>query len=169
MRLLIRMSRCTHGVHLSKLKPPQPGMLWLEHCRSLSPALRRKRQPTGCSAPPTPAFRLSSRGPFMSVLPSYNPPRGLSLLCCSHTCNPAHRARTLSHTPVAFASSSAARSVKTQTDTDRDRTPTTAPPEDVKRILQLAHPERWRLAGKLVYQTKNPLSPYHFKHNFQLE
>ncbi|XP_044202508.1 ATP-binding cassette sub-family B member 10, mitochondrial [Thunnus albacares] len=159
MRLLIRMSRCTHGGDLSKLKPPQSGVLWLEYRRTLSAALRRKRQPTGarCSAPPTPAFRLSSPGPFMSVLPCYSPLRGLSLLCCSHTSNPADRARTVSHTSVAFASSSAASSptpsgsVKTQP--DRDRTPTTVPLEDVKRILRLAHPERLRLAAALGFLT----------------
>ncbi|KAM7406267.1 hypothetical protein PAMP_000655 [Pampus punctatissimus] len=159
MRLLIRMSGCTHGVHLSKLKPPQPGMLWLETRRTLFPALRRKRQSTGarCSAPTTTAFRLSSPRPFMSIPPYYSPLRGLSLLYRSHTSNPAGTARTVSHTPVAFASSSAAstptpsESVKTQT--DRDHTPTTATQEDVKRILQLAHPERWRLAAALGFLT----------------
>lgn len=169
MRLLIRMSRCTHGGHLHRLKP-QPVLLWLDHRRTLSPALRRKRQPTGvrCSAPLTPALRLSSPGPFMSVLPCISPLRGLSSVCSLHTSSPADRARTVSHTPVAFKSSSAAStptpsgSVKTQTDPERDRTPTSVPMQDVKRILKLAYPERGRLAGKLVYQHTDPLSPPSF-------
>ncbi|XP_042353520.1 ATP-binding cassette sub-family B member 10, mitochondrial [Plectropomus leopardus] len=136
MGLLIRMSRCSQ----TKLKLTQPRMLWLQHRPTLSAALRRKRQSAGVSSVhPTPAFTLCS--PFMSVLPR----RGLSVLS-SHT-------RTVIHTPVAFASSSAAStpspagSVKTQTDTKTAQTPTTVPLDDVKRILQLAHPERWRLAA----------------------
>lgn len=155
MRLLIRMSRCTHGGHLSKLKLTQPRMFWLDHRLTLSAAPRRKRQSTGVksSLHPAPAFPLSSPRPFMSVLACGPPLGGLSVLC-SHTPT-AGRARTVTHTPVAFAGSSAASSptpagsVKTQTDAERDQTPTTVPLEDVKRILHLAHPERWRLAGKL--------------------
>uniref|UniRef100_A0A8C9XPE4 ATP binding cassette subfamily B member 10 n=1 Tax=Sander lucioperca TaxID=283035 RepID=A0A8C9XPE4_SANLU len=157
MRLLIRMSGCSHGVHLSKLKLPQPRMLWLDHRLTLSAAFRRKRPSTGVksSVHPTTAFPFCSPGPYMSVL-SCSPLRGLSILC-SHT--PTGRARTVTHTPVAFASSSAASTptpagpAKTQTDTDSDQTPTTVPLEDVKRILQLAHPERWRLAAALGFLT----------------
>ncbi|TDH17207.1 hypothetical protein EPR50_G00006000 [Perca flavescens] len=157
MRLLIRMSRCSHGVHLSKPKLPQPRMLWLDHRLTLSAAFRRKRQWTGVksSVRPTTAFPFCSPGPFMSVL-SCGPLRGLSILC-PHT--PTGRARTVTHTPVAFTSSSAASTptpagpAKTQTDTDRDQTRTTVPLEDVKRILQLAHPERWRLAAALGFLT----------------
>lgn len=155
MRLLIRMSRCTHGVHLSKFKLTQPRLLWLDHRLSLSAALRRKRQSTGVrpSVQPTPAFPLSSPGATVSVLPC-SPLGGLSIVCPHSTTG---RARTFTHTPVAFASSSAAstptpaESVKTQTDTEEGQTPTTVPLEDVRRILQLAHPERWSLAGRLCY------------------
>ncbi|XP_073321277.1 ATP-binding cassette sub-family B member 10, mitochondrial [Pagrus major] len=154
MRLLIRMSRCTHGVHLSKLKLTQPRMLWLEHRLTLSAALRRKKQSTGVkpSVQPTPGFPLSSPGAAVSVLPL----RGLSILC-PHS--PTGRARTLAHTPVAFASSSAAstptpaESVKTQKDAEGGQTPTTVPLEDVRRILQLARPERWSLAAALGFLT----------------
>nr|XP_046240118.1 ATP-binding cassette sub-family B member 10, mitochondrial [Scatophagus argus] len=157
MRLLIRMSRCTHGVQLSKLKLTQPRMLWLEHRLTLPAAFRRKRQSTGVksSVHPPPAFPLSSPRAITSVRPS-SPLRGLSVLC-SHS--DTGRARTLSHAPVAFASSSAAsaptpaESVKTQTDTERGQTPTTVPLEDVKRILQLAHPERWSLAAAVGFLT----------------
>lgn len=154
MRLLIRMSRCTHGGHLHKLKLAQPRVLWLEQRLTLSSALRRKRQSTGIKSSVHPALSLSSPRPFVSVLPC-GPLRCLSALC-SHS--PTGRARTLTHTPAAFASSSAAStptpagSVKTQTDAERGQT---VPLEDVKRILQLAHPERWRLAGKLCAYVTN--------------
>uniref|UniRef100_A0A8C4E7W0 ATP-binding cassette, sub-family B (MDR/TAP), member 10 n=1 Tax=Dicentrarchus labrax TaxID=13489 RepID=A0A8C4E7W0_DICLA len=152
MRLLTRMSRCTHGVHLSKLKLTQPRMLWLEHRLTPSAAPRRKRQSTGVNLPvhPTPAFPLSSPRPFVSVL-SFSPLRGLSTL--------GPHSRKLTHTPVAFASSSAAStpspagSVDPQTDPDRGQKPTTVPLEDVKRILKLAHPERWSLAAALGFLT----------------
>ncbi|XP_076582259.1 ATP-binding cassette sub-family B member 10, mitochondrial isoform X2 [Chaetodon auriga] len=152
MRLLIRMSRCTHGGHLHKLKLAQPRMLWLEPRLTLSSAHRRKRQSTGIkpSVQPSPAFPLSSPRPFMSGLPC-SPLRCLPALC-SH-------ARTLTHTPVAFASSSAAStptpagSVKTQTDSEGGRTPNKVPMEDAQRILRLAHPERWRLAAAVGFLT----------------
>ncbi|XP_070709563.1 ATP-binding cassette sub-family B member 10, mitochondrial [Pempheris klunzingeri] len=158
MRLLIRMSRCSHGGHLSKLKLTQPRMLWLEHRLTLSAALRKKRQATGVktSVYPPPASPLSSPRPLASVL-SCGPLRGFSVLC-SHT--PTGRARTVTHTPVAFASSSPAASaptpsgsVKGQTDSEGRRTPTTVPLEDVKRILKLAYPERWSLAAAVGFLT----------------
>ncbi len=157
MRLLICMSRCKHGGNLTKLKPTHPRMCWLEHRLTPSAALRRKRLSTGVksSVQPPPAFPLSSATSLLSVQPRSSL-RGLSVLGSR---SPAGRARTLAHTPVAFASSSAAstptpaESVKTQTDTESGQTPTTVPLEDVKRILQLARPERWRLAGKLCVDT----------------
>ncbi|KAG8001465.1 ATP-binding cassette sub-family B member 10 [Nibea albiflora] len=76
---------------------------------------------------------------------------------CVLPCGPIRglTARTLTHTPVAFASSSAsstptpADSVKTIT--ERAQSPTTIPVDDVKRILRLAHPERWRLAAAVGF------------------
>lgn len=130
MLLFIRLSRCTQGVHFSKLQLTQPRMLWLNHRPTPAAALRRKRQSSGS------VVLLSSPGANVSVLPC-SPPRGLPILC--------------SHTPVAFASSSAAsaptpaESAKAET----AQTTTTVPRKDVKRIMQLAYPERWRLAGKL--------------------
>ena len=99
MRLLIRMSRCTHGVHLSRFKLTQPRLLWLDHRLTLSAALRRKRQSTGVrpSVQPAPAFPLSSPGATVSVLPC-SPLRGLSVVCAHSTTG---RARTFTHTPVA--------------------------------------------------------------------
>uniref|UniRef100_A0A3Q1C4R4 ATP-binding cassette sub-family B member 10, mitochondrial n=1 Tax=Amphiprion ocellaris TaxID=80972 RepID=A0A3Q1C4R4_AMPOC len=71
--------------------------------------------------------------------------------------SPHGRTRTVTHTPVAFASSSAAstpaESVKTQTDTEGKKTATTVPLEDVKRIMRLAHPERWTLAAAVGFLT----------------
>lgn len=134
MRLLIRISGCTSGMTLSKLKLTQSGRSWLDHRLTHSAALRRKTQPAWARASSLSQRPLSSPGPFVSVL------------FCSHT-------RTVTHTPVAFASSSAAStptpagSVKTQADTENGQTSTSLPLDDVKRILRLAHPERWRLAG----------------------
>ncbi|XP_010730627.2 ATP-binding cassette sub-family B member 10, mitochondrial [Larimichthys crocea] len=141
MQLLIGMTRCSHGAPLSRLKLTHPRMLWLEHRLAFSASPQRKRQSTGVksSVHRIPAFLLSS--PSVSV-PPCSPFRGLS-------------ARTLTHTPVAFASSSAAStptpadSVKTTTKTGP--TSTTIPVDDVKRILRLAHPERWRLAAAVGF------------------
>ncbi|XP_068446189.1 ATP-binding cassette sub-family B member 10, mitochondrial [Clinocottus analis] len=148
MWLLMCLSRCSRGAHVSKLKPIQPRTLWLQHRQIPSAALRRKRQSTGVksSGTPTPAFLLSSSGSFVSVLPC-SPLRGIAILR-SHT----PRGRPVTHTPVAFATSSAAStstpagSLKTQTDTK-------STVHDVKRIWQLAHPERWRLAAALGFLT----------------
>lgn len=100
---------------------------------SLSAALRRKRQSNGDKSSPR---------PFMSVLPCTSL-RGLSVLC-PHTST--GRART--HTPVAFASSSTA---STPASSESVKTPTTVPLKDVPRILQLARPERWRLAAAVSF------------------
>uniref|UniRef100_A0A8C2ZUM1 ATP-binding cassette sub-family B member 10, mitochondrial n=1 Tax=Cyclopterus lumpus TaxID=8103 RepID=A0A8C2ZUM1_CYCLU len=110
------------------------------------PAGERLSTGVTSSGSPTPAFLLSSSGPFVSVWPC-SPLRGLSILR-SHT----PTGRPVTHTPVAFATSSAG-SVKTQTDTESGQTPTTVPLDDVKRILQLAHPERWSLAAALGFLT----------------
>lgn len=149
MRLLIGMSRCPHGGHLRELRLTPPGRLWPERRLSLSAAVRRKSPSTGVRSParPAPAPRLSS------VLP--RGPLGALSALCPHT--PAGRARAVSRTPVAFASSSSAASApppagaeKGRADAGEGQAPAAVPLEDVKRILQLARPERWRLAGKTV-------------------
>ncbi|XP_041846877.1 ATP-binding cassette sub-family B member 10, mitochondrial [Melanotaenia boesemani] len=157
MRLLIRMSKCTHRMPLWKLKPIQPRLLWLDHRTTLSASHRKRRQWTGMksSVQPTIASPLCMTGPMLSILPC-SQLTGLSALFSQ---TPTGRARTVTRTPVAFASSSAAskpapaESVKTQTDAERAQTPTTVPLEDVKRILRLAHPERWRLAAAVGFLT----------------
>lgn len=132
------MSRCTNGVHLSKLKPPQPGLVWLDCRLTHSAALRGKLTWAKSSA-------FAPR-----LLPSHRP--CVSVLLCS---NP----RTVTHTPVAFASSSAtstptpAGSVETQEETEKSQTPNSVPLDDVKRILRLAHPERWRLTAAVGFLT----------------
>lgn len=152
MLLFIRVSRCTQEVHLSKLKLTKPRMLWLDHRLTPSAALRRKRQPTVVKS--SPAFPLSSPRANMSVLP-FSPLRGFSIL---HSHSPTGQARTLTHTPVAFASSASsptpAESVK---EAHTVQTPSTLPLEDVKRLLHLAHPERWSLAGKLCVYCISPI------------
>lgn len=135
MRLL---SNCTNG--LLKLKLTQPKLVWLEHRAVLSSSAPGRRRQSGgvkTSVCPTPAGLVSSL--------SRRPPTRFSVLLTP--------ARAVLHTPVAFSSSSVAASpapagpVKTQAEAE-DRSPTTVPLEDVKRILGLSHPERWRLAGR---------------------
>ncbi|KAM9410571.1 ATP-binding cassette sub-family B member 10, mitochondrial [Pholidichthys leucotaenia] len=151
MRLLIRLSSCTHKVHLPRLKLVQPRFLCLEHSlTSASGALRWKRHSIGLGVcvHPAPVSHLYPSRPLVSAL-AHSPLTGLSVLG-SHT-------RTV--TPVAFAGSSTASTstpaapVKTQLDTETTATPTTVPLEDVTRILRLAHPERWRLAAAVGFLT----------------
>ncbi|XP_060923890.1 ATP-binding cassette sub-family B member 10, mitochondrial [Limanda limanda] len=148
MWLLVRTAGCTHGGHLSRLR--------LTQARGLSQGLRRTlsadpRRRSGASSSLHPVAR-----PLTSVLPRSS----LSILCL-HTSGSTARARAVTRTPVAFASSSAASSSSsssssspaTQPDPDREQTPTTVPLEDVKRIVGLAHPERWRLAAAFGFLT----------------
>lgn len=138
MMRLICSSQCTIGVRLSQLKlTAHPRMLWLDHRLAHSASVRRKRASTGIKVPDSRclASPLCSGTSLLKVLRFYPHPG---------------RARPFTHTPVAFASSSAAsapasdESIKTR----EVQTSTTVPVEDAKRILRLAHPERWRLAGK---------------------
>lgn len=165
MWLLLRMSGRSHAVHLSKLRLTQPGMLWLEHRLSLSSALRRKKQLTGLKSAVHPAPR----------------PLASALLLPSHasSASPARvTIRTITHTPVAFSSSSSSAASSSsptpedsQAEAGKQQTPTTVPLDDVKRILRLAHPERWTLAGKqvalhdLFSMATRPLRPQPSKKN----
>lgn len=137
----ICLSQCTSGARLSQLKlTTRPRMLWLDHRLAHSASVRRKRASAGfkvldsrCLASPLCLGRTDTS--VLEVLRLY-PHAG--------------RARPFTHTPVAFASSSAA-SAPTSDESIKTRevqTSTTVPVEDAKRILRLAHPERWRLAGK---------------------
>lgn len=143
MMRFICLSQCTSGVRLSQLKVTQPRMLWLDHRLAHSASVRRKRPSTGIKVP--------------------DPRCHSSLLCSDRTDSSllniqrfypyAGRARPFTHTPVAFVSSSAA-SASTSEESIKTRevqTSTKVPVEDAKRILRLAHPERWRLAGKAPY------------------
>ncbi|CAN9506953.1 unnamed protein product [Ophioblennius macclurei] len=136
MRLLIGTLNCAHSARLSKMNLTQPGTPRLDHRASLSTALRRRRVWPGIRPsfhPAQPAFPAGSPVPFWSYR------SGLSVL------GP--------HTPVAFASSSAA-STSTALESEKTpQTPTTLPLEDVRRILALAHPERWRLAAAVGFLT----------------
>lgn len=79
-----------------------------------------------------------------SLRPSVWSQRRSTPLLCLH--------RTVPHTPVAFAGSSAkSESENTRKDTDLDQTPTAVPLEDVKRILRLAYSERWKLAAGIGF------------------
>lgn len=145
MMRFICLSRGTSEVRLSKLKLTQPGMLWPDHRSAHSAALRTRRQSPGIksSVPPSLPCALPSPRADVSLVPC----GPLSML---RFYSPAGRARPLTRTPVALASSSAA-SARTSDEPLKARavqTPTTVPLDDVKRILRLAHPERWRLAGK---------------------
>lgn len=137
MMRFICLSRCTSEVRLFKPKvTTQPRVLWLDHRLAHSAALRRKRPSVGVKAPDPRCLSPSlwSARTDTSVLNTLR----------------VYPARPFTHTPVAFASSSAA-SAPTSDESIKTRevqTPTTVPVEDAKRILRLAHPERWRLGGK---------------------
>ncbi|KAM6942602.1 ATP-binding cassette sub-family B member 10, mitochondrial [Xenentodon cancila] len=143
MRLLIRVSNCTRRMQLCKLKLTESRLLWPEH-RSTCSAAHRRRRP---SIRVKPCVQPSPAGPVSSVLSRCR----LSVLCS--------RTPTATYTPVALFSSSAgpahpaAESVKAPPDAERAQTPTTVPLEDVRRILRLAHPERWRLAAAIGFLT----------------
>ncbi|XP_068594507.1 ATP-binding cassette sub-family B member 10, mitochondrial [Brachionichthys hirsutus] len=143
MRLFTRVSRCTDGVRLRKFQLTQPRVMWHEH---LSASARRRTQAIGprSSASPAPVF------PVPVLLRSAL--RGLSV---RNAYSPKSPART--RTSVAFASSAPtpAESEKDQTEPkgDPDPAPVAVPAEDAKRILQLAHPERWRLAAAVGFLT----------------
>lgn len=144
MRLLIRMSSCTNGVHLSKLKVSSScRLLRLDHHHlNLSATFCKKR--------------LWSSS---SLRPSVWSQRRSTPLLCLH--------RTVPHTPVAFAGSSAkSESENTRKDTDLDQTPTAVPLEDVKRILRLAYSERWKLAGRLLLLSWQLSFIHLFVHSF---
>uniref|UniRef100_A0A668ASN8 ATP-binding cassette sub-family B member 10, mitochondrial n=1 Tax=Myripristis murdjan TaxID=586833 RepID=A0A668ASN8_9TELE len=136
MWLLIRMSRCTGGTQLPKLKlkPTGAHRLWWPDYGQSYPAIRRKRD---AAAAPTPVFTPSSpRLAFIALSPG-----------CLHAHLGARRTRTGTHTQVAFSSSSAGSTPRGA------RAPTTLPLEDVKRILQLAYPERYRLGAAVGFLT----------------
>ncbi|KAM9817339.1 ATP-binding cassette sub-family B member 10, mitochondrial [Neosynchiropus ocellatus] len=144
MWILSGVSRCPWMVRITRLKVPPSRMLWLEHRSAVSTVPRRSRQITGAKSAPVTGFSLAlNRG---------SPQRGLSVF-------KSHSSRSWTRTSVAFASSSAAStpttpgSVKTNADTEKGHTPTTVPQEDVRRILTLAHPERWRLAAAVGFLT----------------
>ncbi|XP_040926033.1 bile salt export pump [Betta splendens] len=143
MWLLVRKPMC---IYVSELKLTQR----LDHRLSLSASMRTRTQHPGLRSRVRPVPR-----PLVSAL-SCSRTRAFSGLP-PHTCSA--RARTRAHTPVAFASSSAdsrpaaAGSEEPQADADRGRAPATIPPDDVKRILRLAHPERWRLAAAVGFLT----------------
>ncbi|XP_049573219.1 ATP-binding cassette sub-family B member 10, mitochondrial [Syngnathus scovelli] len=141
MRFLIRMSLCTNGGRLNK--PPQHRTMWL----AVSPDTQRKRTPAGSrtsASPPTgflhPSVVSALSRRDVSSLRSYVFVKTRTSLC----------------TPVAFASSSVpstSESLKGQTDTETGHTPTNVPVEDVRRILRLAHPERWKLSTAVGFLT----------------
>lgn len=141
MLRFICLIRCTREVRMSKLKlAGQPRLLWLDHRLAQSAAVRRKRPATGVRVPD--ARCLSS--PLCSARTD------TSVLNILRFYPHAGRPRPFTHTPVAFASSSAA-SAPTSGEANKTReaqTSTPVPLEDAKRILRLAHPERLRLAGK---------------------
>ncbi|XP_023809314.1 ATP-binding cassette sub-family B member 10, mitochondrial isoform X2 [Oryzias latipes] len=146
MRLLLRVPICTRRMQLCKFKPTQP-RFWMDYGPRLPAAPRRKS-----SVHPAPVFSPWGR-PLTSV-PRLRPLSGPSLLFFT----PAGRGRAaVRHTPVAFASSSSAGSAeveKNRADAEEARQPPTSVPlEDVKRILRLAHPERWRVAAAVGFLT----------------
>ncbi|XP_061670327.1 ATP-binding cassette sub-family B member 10, mitochondrial [Syngnathoides biaculeatus] len=137
MRLLIGMSRCTHGVHLHRT--PQPRTVWV----AVSPDHQRKRHPA------------RSWMPAGFLLPSVISAVSRRDVSSFHPYTYA-KTRTPSLTPVAFASSSVPSTSgprKDQTDAEGGQTPTSLPLEDIRRVLRLAHPERWKLSAAVGFLT----------------
>lgn len=124
MPLLIRLSRCTNGVCLSKLKVGTSfRQLWLDHHLKLSSASCRKG---------------------LSSASLWSQHRGISLFVCSR--------RTAPHKPVAFTRSFAqSESEKTLQEENSEQGKATVPLEDVRRILSLAYTERWKLAAAVGF------------------
>lgn len=128
MRFLIRLSGCINGICLSKLKVGSSfRRLWLDHRLELPPTVCRKG--------------LSS----VSLRPSiWSQHRSTPLLCCLH--------RTAPPTPAAFTRSFAqSESEKTLQEANSEQAKSAVPLEDVRRILQLAYPERWKLAAAVGF------------------
>lgn len=128
MRFLIRLSGCTNGVCLAKLRVGSSfRRLWLDHRLKLSPTFCRKG--------------LSS----VSLKPSvWIQHRGTPLLCCLH--------RTVPQTPVAFARCFAqSASDKALEEVHSEQAKSAVPLEDVRRILKLAYPERWKLTAAVGF------------------
>ncbi|XP_024151894.1 ATP-binding cassette sub-family B member 10, mitochondrial isoform X1 [Oryzias melastigma] len=140
MRLLLRVPICTRRMQMCKLKLTQP-RFWMDYGPRLLASPRRRS-----SVHPAPD--ASPWGRALTSVPRLHPLSGPSLLFL----NPASRVRTVRHTPVAFSSSSS-EVEKSRTDAQAAQTPTSVPLEDVKRILRLAHPERWRVAAAVGFLT----------------
>ncbi|KAG7483027.1 ATP-binding cassette sub-family B member 10, mitochondrial [Solea senegalensis] len=130
MWLSIRTSGCSHGVCLTRLRLTQHRRLSLDRRLANSSAHRRTTQWSGVSSSLLPASR-----PFTSLQP-YG-----SLYLHSPTST---------HTPVAFASSSSAQPAETP---EKSQAPNSVPVQDVRRILGLARPERWRLSAAIGFLT----------------
>lgn len=139
MLLFIRVPRWSRGAFMNSLKLTQSRKLWLDQRLAPSVALRRINSTTTIQA--TSFFSNSLPGKNMSVI-----------ACGSHRAlhAAAGRARTTSHTHAASASSSTASSPAESVKAPTVQA-TTVPLEDVKRILNLAQSERWRLAGNAFY------------------
>ncbi|RVE74671.1 hypothetical protein OJAV_G00024310 [Oryzias javanicus] len=140
MRLLLRVPMCSRRMQLCKLKLTQP-QFWMDFGPRLLAASRRKSSVR-------PAPETSPWGRSLTSVPRLRPLSGPSLLFLS----PAGRVRSVRNTPVAFTSSSS-EVEKSRTDAEAAQNPTSVPLEDVKRILRLAHPERWRVAAAVGFLT----------------
>ncbi|KAM4602918.1 ATP-binding cassette sub-family B member 10, mitochondrial [Polymixia lowei] len=119
------------------------GLLWVKHGEIHAAGLRGEREAAGVNRPDPPTSALSAQRAFRPALSHASP--GVFSRGCIPT-----QPWTVTHTPVAFHSSSTdsrkSTASKTQIDAETSPTPTSVPLEDFKRILHLAHPERWRLA-----------------------
>lgn len=139
MLLFIRVLGCTRGVFKNAFQLTQPRMLWLDQRLTSSVAFHSK-----------PATTIGAT-PVSSI---FLPGKNIVVLPCSryralHT--PSGRARIITNTHGAFASSSAASSPTPAESLKAPTVPTTTVPlDDVKRILKLAQSERCRLAGNGV-------------------
>ncbi|KAM6977427.1 ATP-binding cassette sub-family B member 10, mitochondrial [Aplochiton taeniatus] len=166
MRLLLQMSRCTGGVHLLKRKIAHSRadrLFCLEYRTHKGLLVRIRRELCGAklselATHPSPLPRQKANASPLAGSPPGSVPGFYRL--SPHLCS--RHAWTATHTQVAFYSSSSTDSKQTTTpsttgtgghpskdvtSSDDNLPPTAIPFEDVRRILQLAHPERWRLTA----------------------
>ena len=153
MILLLQMSRCTGGVHLLKRKIVHSRahrLFWIEN--HVMRGQRIKRDLSAAETFLEPAARPSlSRRHVAALVPCWFPLGGFY--------GPLTKSSwTATHFGASYSSSSKSKpTIQHGVDntyvpsTEKREPPTTIPFKDVRRIMFLAHPERWRLSGVTTF------------------
>ncbi|XP_046886148.1 ATP-binding cassette sub-family B member 10, mitochondrial [Hypomesus transpacificus] len=153
MILLLQMSRCTGGVHLLKRKIVHSRahrLFWIEN--HVMRGQRIKRDLSAAETFLEPAARPSlSRRHVAALVPCWFPLGGFY--------GPLTKSSwTATHLCASYSSSSKSKpTIQHGVDntyvpsTEKREPPTTIPFKDVRRIMSLAHPERWRLSAAIGF------------------